>query len=82
MNRNVLGKIDEERLPDYGNSKGYALLPNFCPETDAIEVVKNSTGLSKNAFEAKEKKDKVKREKDSKIEYIMLNKILANNRID
>jgi len=23
-------------MPDYGHSKGYGLLPNFCPETDPL----------------------------------------------
>ncbi len=34
--RNVLGVIDEETMPDYGHSKAYSLLPNYCPETDPI----------------------------------------------
>ena len=66
-------------MPDYGHSKGYALLPNFCPETTPkVEV----NGMTRKQREANEEKDKLKREKESKIEFIVLQKIVNNNRID
>lgn len=79
--RNVLNKIDEEKMPDYGHSKGYGLLPNFCPETDPLED-KGANALSKEERVAKEAKERAKRAKDSKVEYIMLQKEVNANKID
>lgn len=38
--------------------------------------------MTRKQIEANEEKDKLKREKESKIEFIMLQKIVNNNRID
>ena len=68
-------------MPDYGHSKAYSLLPNYCPETDPI--YKNAhQNENKEERELKEAKEKAKREKESKIEYIMLQKALANQKDD
>ena len=68
-------------MPDYGHSKGYALLPNFCPETDPLNP-KDVTEEDRRLRERQESKDKARREKESKIEYIMLQKAVSNNAVD
>lgn len=60
-------------MPDYGHSKGYALLPNFCPETDPLKD-KSLNALSRQEKELIEAKQQAKREKESKVEFIMLKK--------
>ena len=72
-----MGVIDEETMPDYGHSKAYSLLPNYCPETDPINKA-SQTQENKEERERKEAKEKAQREKDSKIEFIMLQKAIAN----
>jgi hypothetical protein len=71
--RNVLMKPDEETMPDYGHSKGYCLLPNGCPETDPI-VDHDAPTMSWKEREMKEARNKARHEKESKVEYIMLQK--------
>jgi hypothetical protein len=68
-------------MPDYGHSKAYSLLPNYCPETDPISKAHQSLE-NREQRELKEAKEKAKREKDSKIEYIMLQKAMANQKAD
>ena len=68
-------------MPDYGHSKAYSLLPNYCPETDPINKA-HQTLENREQREFKEAKEKAKREKDSKIEYIMLQKAMANQKSD
>jgi len=35
MYRDVLDKIDEETMPDYGQSKNYKLLPHFSDDLES-----------------------------------------------
>jgi hypothetical protein len=77
----VLGVIDEEAMPDYGNSKAYSLLPNYCPETDPINKA-SQTLENREEREHLEAKEKAQRAKDSKIEFIMLQKAIANQKAD
>jgi hypothetical protein len=74
-------KPDVETMPDYGHSKGYCLLPYGCPETDPI-IDKDAPAISWKLKEAQEAKAKAKFEKSSKVEYIMLQKQLDNNKLD
>ena len=68
-------------MPDYGHSKGYALLPNFCPETDPLED-KSLNAMSRHEKDILEAKQKAKREKESKVEFIMLKKQVSGMVID
>lgn len=68
-------------MPDYGHSKGYSLLPNFCPETDPLQD-KSVNALSRVEKEAKDHKEQAKREKESKMEFIMLKKAVNKDQID
>ena len=74
-------KPDEETMPDYGHSKGYCLLPHGCPETDPI-IDNDAPTMSRKEREMKEAKNKARHEKESKVEYIMLQKQLDNNKLD
>lgn len=68
-------------MPDYGHSKGYALLPNFCPDTDPLQD-SSLNALSRNEKELLEAKQRAKREKDSKVEFIMLKKQVSGMEVD
>jgi hypothetical protein len=52
-------------MPDYGHSKGYGLLPNFCPETDPLED-KSVSALTRQEREAEELRQQKRREKEAK----------------
>lgn len=67
-------------MPDYGHSKGYALLPNFCPETDPI-IDEYETAKTRQEKAQRLAKERAKREKESKVEFIMLNKAIQNNKL-
>ena len=68
-------------MPDYGHSKGYYLLPHYQPENEGAND-KNLTQAGKDEKNAQEAKEKAKREKESKVEFIMLQKALANTKND
>ena len=68
-------------MPDYGHSKGYGLLPNFCPETDPLQD-KTLSVSTRQEREAEELKQQKKREKEAKCEFLLLNKAINSFKID